>query len=74
MTYRKLKKISDELGSSDFTRTTRDPLYEKFLRALYKRDINNKKRVLTPEEVREQERIAEEIFREIMEDEGNALD
>lgn len=69
-----LEKISDELGSLDFTRTTRDPLYEKFLRALYKRDIKNNKRVLTPEEVREQERIAEEIFREIMEDEGNALD
>ena len=33
-----MRKLADELGELDFTRTIRDPLYDKFVRALMSRD------------------------------------
>jgi len=58
-------KLSNELGSLDFTRTIRDPLYDKFVRAMTLRD-EFKKSILTPEERRKQEKIANEIIDDIL--------
>lgn len=63
-----MRILSDELGSLDFTRSVRDPLYEKFVRAIMERE-EFKKPVLTPEEVRKQEKIAKEIIDEILSEE-----
>jgi len=63
-----MRMLADELGSLDFTRTIRDPLYDKFVRAIMSRD-DFKKPVLTPEERRKQDRIAQEIINEILEEE-----
>lgn len=64
-----MRKLADELGSLDFTRTIRDPLYDKFVRAVMSRE-EFKKPLLTPEERRKQEQIAEEIINEILEEEN----
>ncbi len=64
-----MRKLADELGSLDFTRTIRDPLYDKFVRAIMSRE-EFKKPLLTPEERRKQEQIAEEIINEILEEEN----
>jgi len=61
--------LAAELGSLDFTRTIRDPLYDKFVRAIMSRD-DFKKPVLTPEERRKQDQIAQEIINEILEEEN----
>lgn len=63
-----MRMLADELGSLDFTRTIRDPLYDKFVRAIMSRD-DFKKPVLTPEERRKQEKIAQEIINEILAEE-----
>lgn len=63
-----MRMLADELGSLDFTRTIRDPLYDKFVRAIMSRD-DFKKPVLTPEERRKQDQIAQEIINEILEEE-----
>ncbi len=63
-----MRELADELGELDFTRTIRDPLYDKFVRALMSRD-EFKKPILTPEERREQEKIAQEIINEILAEE-----
>ena len=61
-------KLADELGSLDYTRTIRDPLYDKFVRAFMSRK-EFEKPVLTPDERRKQEEIAKEIINEIMREE-----
>lgn len=58
-------KLADELGSLDYTKTIRDPLYDKFITAIFKRK-EFKKPILTPEEIAEQSRIADEILDEIL--------
>ena len=63
-----MRMLAAELGSLDFTRTIRDPLYDKFVRAIMSRD-DFKKPVLTPEERRKQDQIAQEIINEILEEE-----
>jgi len=65
---KEMQDLAYELGNLDFTRTIRDPLYDKFVRALMSRD-EFKKTVLTPEERREQEKIAQEIINEILAEE-----
>lgn len=62
------RELTDELGSLDFTRTIRDPLYEKFVKAMLSRD-EFKKPVLTPDEIKKQQKIAQEIVEEILEEE-----
>lgn len=63
-----MRKLAADLGELDFTRTVRDPLYDKFVRVLMSRD-EFKKPILTPEERREQEKIAQEIINEILAEE-----
>jgi hypothetical protein len=63
-----MRRLSDELGSLDFTKTTRDPLYDKFVRAIMSRD-EFKKPILTPEEIKKQDKIAKKIIDEILEEE-----
>lgn len=60
-----IQKLADELGSLDYTKTIRDPLYDKFVTAIFKRE-EFKKPVLTPEEIAEQSRIADQILDEIL--------
>ena len=64
-----MRKLADELGSLDFTSTIRDPLYNKFVRAVMSRE-EFKKPLLTPEERRKQEQIAQEIINEILDEEN----
>ena len=63
-----MQKLSEELGSLDFTRTIRDPLYNKFVEAIMTRD-EFKKPVLTPKERKKQDEIAKEIINEILAEE-----
>lgn len=63
-----MRKLADELGSLDFTMTVRDPLYDKFVRAIMLRE-EFQKPVLTPEERKKQEKIAQEIISEILAEE-----
>lgn len=60
-----LINLANELGSLDFTRTIRDPLYDKFIKALMSRK-EFRKPILTPTERRKQEEIAKEIINEIL--------
>lgn len=62
-----MQQLSEDLGSLDFTRTIRDSLYEKFERAITKRE-EFKKPILTPEDRKKQEKIAEEVINKIMEE------
>jgi predicted ATPase len=63
-----MRRLTDELGSLDFTRTVRDPLYDKFVKAMFSVE-EFRKPVLTPEEIKEQEAIAQQIIEEILEEE-----
>jgi energy-coupling factor transporter ATP-binding protein EcfA2 len=65
---KELIDLADELGSLDFTRTIRDPLYDKFVRAMMSRK-EFQKPILTPTERREQEKMAREIIDEILAEE-----
>ena len=60
--------LANELGSLDFSRTIRDPLYDKFIKALMSRQ-EFQKPILTPTERKEQEEIAKEIINEIIAEE-----
>lgn len=62
-----MRLLTDELGSLDFTMTVRDPLYDKFVKAMRSRE-EFKKPVLTPEERKKQDQIAQEIINEIMQE------
>lgn len=64
-----MKVLSNELGDLDFTRTIRDPLYDKFVRAIMSRE-EFQRSVLSPEERRKQEEIAKEIVDEILAEES----
>lgn len=63
-----LNKLSVELGSLDFTRTIRDPFYDRFLRAISSRE-EFKRQILTPPQIKEQEKIARKLIDEILEEE-----
>lgn len=64
-----MKALSKELGDLDFTRTIRDPLYDKFVRAIMSRE-EFQRPVLSPAERRKQEEIAKEIVDEILAEES----
>ena len=64
-----MRALSNELGDLDFTRTIRDPLYDKFVRAIMSRE-EFQRPVLSPEERRKQEEIAKEILEEILAEES----
>jgi len=64
-----MRVLADELGSLDFTKTIRDPYYEKFVRAIMSRE-EFKKPLLTTEERKKQELIAKEIIDEILEEDN----
>ena len=63
-----LQNLFDELGSLDFTKTTRDPLYEKFVRAVMSRE-EFKKTMLSNEDRQKQEKIAKKIIDKILAEE-----
>ena len=69
---KEMEKLSDELGSLDFTRTIRDPLYDKFVRAISSRE-EFKKPFLSPKDKELQEKIAQQIINEILEEEKNEI-
>ena len=64
-----MRVLSNELGDLDFTRTIRDPLYDKFVRAIMSRE-EFQRQILSPEERRKQEEIAKEIVEEILAEES----
>ena len=64
-----MRMLGDELTSLDFTKTIRDPLYDKFVRAIMSRE-EFKKPLLSSEERNKQELIAKEIIDEILEEEN----
>jgi predicted ATPase len=59
-------RLSRKLGALDFTRTIRDPMYEKFVSALMRRE-EFKKPVLTPDESHKLEDAAQDIVKELLE-------
>ena len=65
-----MRLLTDELGSLDFTMTVRDPLYDKFVKAMRSRE-EFKKTALKPEERKKQNRIAQEIINKILQEEKN---
>lgn len=67
-----MRELTDELGSLDFTKTTRDPLYDKFVKAMLSRE-EFRKPVLTAEEIKKQQLIAQEIIEQILEDEKDEI-
>jgi predicted ATPase len=64
-----LRKISDNLNELGFTKSFRDPLYQKFIVALSKRPEFQKKNY-TKEELKEQNEIASKILDEIIKEEN----
>jgi len=65
---KEMKLIEKELGDLDYTKTIRDPLYEKFIRSLFSRPEYQDKD-LTPEDIAEMEKLTDEILDEILEEE-----
>lgn len=71
--HNEITKIANELGNLDFTKTIRDPLYEKFIKAVFRRD-EFKKPVLSPSEIMQQEKLADEILDKILGENINEMD
>jgi hypothetical protein len=63
-----MMKLSDALAQLGFARTIRDPLYEKFVKAVSEHPLFRKP-VLSPEELRMQNKIAAEVINEILDEE-----
>lgn len=62
-----LQKLSDHLENLGFSRTTRDPLYDKFIEKLYSRpEFQNQP--ITDEERKEMTEIMDDILSELMEE------
>ena len=68
MKLAEMRQLSNELDELDFSSTTSDPLYNKFVKAMLSRG-NFKKSVLTSEEIKEQQLMAQEIIEEILKEE-----
>lgn len=66
--YDEMRLLTDELGDLDFTMTVRDPLYDKFVKAMRSRE-EFKKTALKPEERMKQDQIAQEIINKILQEE-----
>lgn len=60
-----MRLLSEELGSLDFTKTTTDPLYNKFVMAVMQRE-EFKKPTLTAKDRKKQNKIAQEILDELL--------
>ncbi|MDQ3685631.1 MAG: AAA family ATPase [Acidobacteriota bacterium] len=71
----RLRDLNEELDRLDFTTTTRDPLYEPYIKAMTKAEKEEGLRepVLTPEQQERQKELAVQIVRELKstESEGN---
>lgn len=63
-----MQNLFDELGSLDFTKTTRDPLYEKFIRAVMSRE-EFKKPMHSDKDRKKQEEIVQKIIDKILAEE-----
>jgi hypothetical protein len=65
---RELAELAEEVGNLDFTRSVRDPLYEPFVNAMTSLDEYRllQKPILSPEEQRAQEGLAEHVLAEIV--------
>ena len=59
-----LGRLNDHLGGLDFTTTVRDPLYKPFVNAMSRLEVELglQAAVLTPEQLRERERLADEVL------------
>ncbi len=68
-----LKQIENELGILDYTSTTRDPLYAKFVKAVSTVE-EFRKTVLSPDEIKHQQELSEVLLKKILEDEKNEMD
>ncbi|MFV0241056.1 MAG: AAA family ATPase [Lacrimispora sphenoides] len=64
-----LKKLEDDLEKMGFSRTTRDPLYEKFIEKLFSRPEYQKKE-LSDEDLKSMEELTDELLDEILGEEG----
>lgn len=60
-----MTKLSDELADLGFAQDFRDPMYAKFVQQMALKTKFDKE-ILTPEEIKEQDRIASEIIDEIL--------
>jgi hypothetical protein len=65
----KLIQLSDELAGLGFSRDFRDPIEQQFADAMARRRGKKKPIVLTPKELEEQEKVADEILEEILAEE-----
>lgn len=63
-----LEKLEEELGDLDYTRSIRDPLYEKFINRLFTRP-EYQKVDLSEEEMFDLDRITSEILEELLKEE-----
>lgn len=63
-----MQKLENELGDLDYTKTVRDPLYEKFVRSLFSRP-EFQERSLTPDDIEDMGKMTDEILTEILEEE-----
>jgi hypothetical protein len=61
----RLERLTQELSQKGFARVADDPIYARFVAAMAKREDWTRP-VLTPHEMDEQERIADEILAEVM--------
>lgn len=65
----RLIQLSDELAELGFTRDYRDPIEAQFADAMARRKVKQDKIILTPKELEEQEKLADQILDEILEEE-----
>lgn len=63
-----IEQLSNELENLGFTKTIRDPLYEKFVTATMATD-EFKKPILTPADKKHQDEIAKQIIKQLLEEE-----
>lgn len=68
---KRFKELADELAASGFGREFRDPDYAAFVRAMARRP-EFRKPILSAEEIKKQETIADEILADILGKEGKA--
>jgi predicted ATPase len=65
----RLIQLSDELSDLGFSRDFRDPIEQQFADAMTRRRPKKEQIVLTPQELKEQEKVADEILEEILAEE-----
>jgi hypothetical protein len=58
-----LRRYLEELG---FSREYRDPMYQLFVQKMYETKSQSINKLLTPEELAEQEALAESIIKELV--------